>query len=402
MATLTGIGVVGSTTEAKPEEGWHASPGEQCRHGAWQAAAPDLPPAFMEVLTELGRFEGALGGVKNFRGRPRIEKKVKACEFRQSYSDFEYVYLTVLGLAELQKLGEDIVRRNNGRVFKDNPGVQLLERQTGMTMHGEREGANHLLRAAPEILIEAFAVSRRDRGGTLAFFREAFDRTADPCLEGRAGRILEYLAARKAGGGADGTPPVEDLSVQPLPATAPPADVAGEHLRVFVNECTWAWARSRGVDYPTAKAQRDADADAAAFSRLCNARMFEASMLTRGIVSDVEARQWEVEIDGGGWSPYGEDANECMELARFQGLARCQVKVRSWTYEIDLRQLVQLNPSTNKERKIRHVESPERRRGLLTHVDLKAAIAYFVDLQTLPSEPVLPDDKRALEGTCLS
>merc|ERR1719203_1133006 len=166
---------------------------------------------------------------------------------------------------------EEIVQLNNGRKFNQNPGVRMLEHRTGMTMHADREGANHLLRSAPACMVEAFSIARRERNGIAGFFREAFDRNADPCLEGRAGRIMEYLQARSQVLAAGAGPSWEDLSLHPLPADAAPQVIVGEHLRVFVNECTWRWARHRGLDYTTAKTERETEAAAAEFSALCNA-----------------------------------------------------------------------------------------------------------------------------------
>ncbi|CAE7231674.1 Gbp5 [Symbiodinium sp. CCMP2456] len=81
-------------------------------------------------------------------------QKITREDFCAGYSDFEYIYLTILGFAKLHSLVEEITLQNNGEVFTRNPGVQLLERACGMTMHGNREGANALLRSAPGALLE--------------------------------------------------------------------------------------------------------------------------------------------------------------------------------------------------------------------------------------------------------
>lgn len=351
-----------------------------------------MPPFFQDILDELACFERELGGVKNFEGRPRIEKKVKASDFRSEYTDFEYVYLTILGFARLHVHCEAIVQRNNSRKFTQNPAVELLEQRTGMTMHADRPGANHLLRSAPACLVEAFAVARKDRHGMAGFFREAFDRTADPCLEGRAGRVMEYLQARsQVVGLTSAGPNWEELSLQPLSDSAKPEDVVGEHLRVFVNECTWRWAKERGVDYATAKVERQTETAALDFAALCNADAFEATLLARGIVGDAVAKQWEVVVDDrGGWKPYSSEQNEAIEMSQLQGIPRCEIKVRSWKYQIDFQRMVQVNMKTGKERPVRCVENSVGQsvaRGRISHADLKRAVALFVELDTLAVAP---------------
>merc|ERR1712176_260178 len=99
-----------------------------------------------------------------------------------------------------------------GQVFSKNPGVQMLERVCGMTMHGDRDGANALLRSASSSLLEAFAIANK-RKNMPEFFKDAFDRTADPCLEGRVGRLMEYLEAKRPPDSeSSGMPPWEDVS----------------------------------------------------------------------------------------------------------------------------------------------------------------------------------------------
>merc|ERR1719316_246365 len=95
-----------------------------------------LPPFFAEMIAELHRYEREFGGVRNFPGRPRIEKKVTRQDFCSMYTDFEYIYLTIVGFAQLHIHCEEIIRRMNGQPFTQNPGVQLLEARCGMTMHG--------------------------------------------------------------------------------------------------------------------------------------------------------------------------------------------------------------------------------------------------------------------------
>merc|ERR1712048_1506789 len=118
-------------------------------------------------------------------------------------------------------------------------------------MHADREGANNLLRTAAASLVEAFQIARSTRAGKgavphaglMEFFKQAFDRNADPCLEGRVGRIMEYLDSKKQSKAAADCPPWADVSLEALPASTSSRDVVGEHLRVFINECTWRWSK---------------------------------------------------------------------------------------------------------------------------------------------------------------
>jgi len=255
--------------------------------------------------------------------------------------------------------------------------------------HADRQGTIHLLRTAPACLVEAFSHAKRNDTELRRFFKDAFDRHADPCLEGRVGRIMEYLNSTSQVHGAAQTPPWEDVSLRQLPPDASPQDFVGEHLRVFVSECTWRWAQERGLGYAAAKQERDSSDDAASdFAHIFNDVSFEAAMLARGVVDDVTKMRWEVEVDGGGWNPYAEEQNEHIERARLQKLPKCEIRIRNWTYDIDLVRMVQVNPKTRKERPIRCVEATAcatNRGGRLTHDQLKEQIAYFVNLHTLPT-----------------
>lgn len=368
------------------------------------AAPPDhvgkvgdvLPLPFQEILDALGRFEHELGGVRHFKGRPMIERKVKASDFRNAYTDFEYVYLTILGFARLHSLSEELASMNNGRKYKQNPCVQMLESQTGMTMHADREGANHVLRSAAGTMLQAFEVAKRDAVGVEGFFREAFDRTADPCLEGRAGRLLEYLQSRsQVPGAVRGRPPPGDLAVELPGAGAEPEAVVGEYLRVFVNDCTWRYALREGLDYDRAKLERDRDG-AESFAELCNAATFEVMLLARGCIFDKPPKQWEVQLENGTWSPYGVDVNQELERARLVRESLCQVVVRNWTYEVNLKHMVQMNLKTKKERPLRCIqpsdasEGDDSGRGKLLYIAIKAAINHFVDLQTVAPRSAAP------------
>ena len=99
----------------------------------------------------------------------------------------------VLGFQALHVHGKEIIRLNNGQDYKTNPCTQLLEQVCGFTMHAQRPGTESVLRSGPESLLRAFDIARCKGIVDVFFTGDAFDRTADPCLEGRLGRILAFL-----------------------------------------------------------------------------------------------------------------------------------------------------------------------------------------------------------------
>jgi len=119
----------------------------------------------------------------------------------------------------------------------------------------------------------------------------AFDRMADPCLEGRLGRLLAFLEVHaprdeespcnicsgtgrvtkgllwstevackrcKGTGRISGAPsvsdaPPADVAVETMPEGSAPEKVVGEYLRVFRNLVIQRWARTTGLAYSRAK-----------------------------------------------------------------------------------------------------------------------------------------------------
>ncbi|CAJ1357777.1 unnamed protein product [Effrenium voratum] len=338
-----------------------------------------------------------MGQVKNFRGTPEIVRKVlgsasselrarvkwtvavRAAELRSSYTDFEYIYLTVLGLSRLSIHGEAIIAQNNGMCFTRNLAVQLLEQLCGMTMHADRPGSEHLLRTAPDLLLQAFALAKQDPDGPLVFFNQAFDRMSDPCLEGRVGRLAEYMSRRVKGAQA-----AEDFFIQQNPSASVEA-VVGEFLRVFGNECTAACAAVQGLTYQEAVAKRQ-EGHLPGFEELCNASTFEEFLLAKGIFEDARTvRQWEVQIKGGRWQPYEPGIQQKIEVARVCGTL-CEVDNHSFHYIIDVNAKVQRNSQTGKERPVRWVAVNPGWPCFPLH-ELQAAIATLVELQTLAEAP---------------
>ncbi|CAL1165169.1 unnamed protein product, partial [Cladocopium goreaui] len=189
---------------------------------------------------------------------------------------------------------------------------------------------------------------------------------------------------------------------QRLPADAAVKDVAGEHLRVFCNECTWQWAKKIGTSYEKAKELRFGSDEALAedFAQSYNAETFSQALRARGVVRRGTAScRWEVQLEDGTWGPYEEDASASIESAHQLGQPELELRLgpRGWQYTIDLQNQVQRNDKTKKSRPIRRTEvatspvSPEGVAGgaRLTEDELAEAIRYFVGLCTLPSKATL-------------
>merc|ERR1711963_658858 len=126
----------------------------------------------------------------------------------------------------------------------------MLESISGLTMHAEREGSINLLRTAPACLLEAYALAKAEHRGPLTFFRKAFDRTADPCLEGRVSRLLAYIEERQGRHGNSEVPPWEDVSLRTLPPGSAPADILGAPMRargVCMGACRGSWESANKV-----------------------------------------------------------------------------------------------------------------------------------------------------------
>ena len=77
--------------------------------------------------------------------RRGIKSKLTRKEFSSAYTDYEYIYLTVLGFALLDLISDEFVRINNKMFYRFNPAVQRLEQVCGMTMHGDRPAAEYVV-----------------------------------------------------------------------------------------------------------------------------------------------------------------------------------------------------------------------------------------------------------------
>lgn len=217
-------------------------------------------------------------------------------------------------------------------------------------------------------------------------------------------RLMQYIESRRGKMDPSSTqvPPWEDVTLRVLPETALPRDIVAENLRVFVAECTWRWAQEQGIAYEQAKEQRLLGD----FARIYNAGTFEATMLSRGLVAEEVAGQWESATKIGDWIPYEPDVNALIEQAHQQGVQEFETRLgpKAWKYVISFQQMVQRNPHTGQERTLMRIEagsaadegaSSPQRKGKLTLEELAAGIKYFVDMVTLPPDPNgPPEDKQ--------
>lgn len=272
-----------------------------------EADNTNAQPSFEDVTAALRKFHKQLGGTPHFKSKdPAIKGKLTRAKLAET-SDYEYIFLQILAFAAISHHVDEIVRINNGAFWRRNPATMRVEQLAGITMHGDRPGANGIVRAAPEVLLRGFTVAR-GRGEIERFFREAFDRTADPCLEGRVGRLLTFLERNADQEGSGEEPPAGDLVAEALPKGSTADRVIGEHLRVFNNRVVWDWARASGLAYARAKALWDhaengmagAEAPEAKRPRLsrsasgallpdvaaaCNERTFFEYLVKSGVVS---------------------------------------------------------------------------------------------------------------------
>jgi len=153
---------------------------------------------------------------------------------------------------------------------------------------------------------------------------------ADPCLEGRLGRLLAFLEVHaprdeespcnicsgtgrvtkgllwstevackrcKGTGRISGAPsvsdaPPADVAVETMPEGSAPEKVVGEYLRVFRNLCIQRWARSTGLAYSRAKslwekaeAGTPEGGEPVPEVQQLNARTFTAYLMQTGIVA---------------------------------------------------------------------------------------------------------------------
>eukprot|EP01098_Paradermamoeba_levis_P007368 TRINITY_DN3037_c0_g1_i1.p1 TRINITY_DN3037_c0_g1~~TRINITY_DN3037_c0_g1_i1.p1 ORF type:complete len:378 (-),score=104.75 TRINITY_DN3037_c0_g1_i1:151-1284(-) len=245
-----------------------------------------------EMISQLESFKSVLGGetkifsfaedkAKHKQGKGSstsrhlsIEKKVTRREFLENYTDFEYIFLQILGFKEIQKNKEQIMQLNNNLFFSRNPGVQFLERVAGMTMHGDRPGANSIIKSALPTLVAAYQKSK-EKKDVLSFFETGFDRTADPCLEGRIQRLQSYLEANSSLSPSD--LPVDEFSLD-FQNKEDKNSIIGEYLRVFRNSQLNEFAKDLQLPYPEAKQRWEAN-KLPGFEKFYNAKKFEKYLM---------------------------------------------------------------------------------------------------------------------------
>lgn len=213
---------------------------------------------FDRMLAWLNKLKSKLGGSPNFpRTVPSFTKKITRREYVEQYSDYEFAYLQIVGFKAIHLNSAEIQALNNGQFFTRNPGTQLLERVGGMTMHGDRAGASAVVAAAPLTLLRAFRVAQKNGDNGVNFFTTAFERDADPCLEGRLSHLLQYIEESpsfqvEAGTESQEGVPWKDTCLD-LRAKLDPQGLVGEYLRVFTNSRLAEFAAKEKLAYPAAK-----------------------------------------------------------------------------------------------------------------------------------------------------
>eukprot|EP00928_Gymnodinium_smaydae_P024258 TRINITY_DN19681_c0_g3_i3.p1 TRINITY_DN19681_c0_g3~~TRINITY_DN19681_c0_g3_i3.p1 ORF type:complete len:458 (+),score=58.12 TRINITY_DN19681_c0_g3_i3:57-1376(+) len=231
---------------------------------------------YKDMMHELARHEKALGGLRHFRSFAKIVVP-KELAIYVSLTHFEYVALQIIGFACATANAKDIRDLNNGEDFRTNVGTQILGQRCGLVWHGAKGNSDHLLTLAGELLIDAFEASE----DPVHFFKTAFSRSSDPCLEGRI-RLLEGYLMSKQSDAAGGGPSLDDVVARHLGHKATTLDIVGEYLRVFRNECIWRWAQEKEVPLTFTEASlalnspQLASEDEASFQRLFHAGEFRS------------------------------------------------------------------------------------------------------------------------------
>lgn len=252
--------------------------------------------SFDDILAALRLLRVQFGAAAD-QEDPVIQGKMTKDALLQ-ITDYDYIFMQILGFQALQEHGEEIQTMNNHKSYMENPATLEVQNKCGFTMHGDRPGANGIVAAAPDAMLRAFATARGDESATDEdFFREAFDRRADPCLEGRMGRLLAYIEkhGKSKGDLASGDgPPWDDVSVDTVPAGSCPEVIVGEYLRVFTNMCIWEWAKSSQLTYANAKhlweshcmGRPEPGAKVPNVGQFLNAKRFKVFLGETGVISD--------------------------------------------------------------------------------------------------------------------
>jgi len=172
---------------------------QELKLSGFESQGMSLEGEFQAILEESAAMAAELGGAPNFPdGRVSLVGKVTRKEFK-AYTAFEHLRLTVLGFARLSEISEKVLSLNNGASFWTNPGTRLLEEECGLTMHADRHGAIEAVKSGPRLMLTVFGMAQK-AGKAKDFFRKAFDRYHDPCLEGRFSLIQEFGQDLLAGG----------------------------------------------------------------------------------------------------------------------------------------------------------------------------------------------------------
>jgi len=230
-----------------------------------------------------------------------IQKKITKSEYETHYTDYEYIYLQILGFQATERKKEDITAKNNKQFFSHNPGTKLLERVAGITMHGEREGSDLVVKQAYSILIAAYRLAR-ETNQLKIFFETGFDRLSDPCLEGRVGRLQTFLELNNPQLFFDVNHRVtwDDVSINRNNynnnhhhqnqnnnnnSNSEKLLIVGEYLRVFTNLMLLKYAKDKNKNYSQLKHDRSLGLNLPGFDEeYCNTETFQLYLSNEGLI----------------------------------------------------------------------------------------------------------------------
>eukprot|EP01102_Stenamoeba_stenopodia_P023054 TRINITY_DN980_c0_g1_i2.p1 TRINITY_DN980_c0_g1~~TRINITY_DN980_c0_g1_i2.p1 ORF type:complete len:502 (-),score=174.98 TRINITY_DN980_c0_g1_i2:218-1723(-) len=261
---------------------------------------PDDKALVDEMLEQLKLLKDVLGGVKPRRnvweldeqGDPKIVRKLTRRELQDAYTDYEYIVLHIKGFVAIEQHKASVIKLNNHQFFTNNPGVKLLEKYSGITLHGDRPEANSIVESAFSVLMTAFKLAKAE-GDFKKFFTTAFDRTADPCLEGRVGRLQLYIENSPYHWKKDGANGAEDIMMVKWRdfnllfeerANEEKEACFGEFLRVFLNTTALKYAKSVGRPYEEIQSSRAKGLPLPDFyEKFCTIKLFRDYLEENGI-----------------------------------------------------------------------------------------------------------------------
>lgn len=247
---------------------------------------------FIEMLHELDKYKKMFGGSQNFRRgqKPSFYRKVTRREYVSAYSDYEYIYLQIEGFRQIFHHSDRIISLNNHKFFTKNPGTQFLERVAGMTMHGDRLGVNAIVSSSPGTLCKCYLTVKKNGPKAIKkFFKLAFSRDSDPCLEGRVSLLLRFIEEmpefqKEAGTVSKEGVPWADTSLD-FRAKLDAKGLVGEYMRVYINLQTAQYAKDNELKYVDVKNSISLGKQLKNFEEdYCNSKLFKKHLNEIGFI----------------------------------------------------------------------------------------------------------------------